>query len=182
MKHVRGTLFIDYVRLIRSRKDVEWSSFLEREDFAYLTQRIEDHAWYPTTTFSRLGLAILYVVAQGSLDMVRAWGKLQVDAMLRIHPEILAAGDPRESLMRVVVFRRGYFDFDVLVTRELLDNAASFELAYEMNDTAELAACTQTLGALEELVRRAGGQQVLARFSERRWERDARTVLELTWS
>ncbi len=182
MKHVRGTLFLDYVRLIRSRKDVNWGAFLEPEDFVYLAQRIDDRAWYPTATFGRYGLAILYVVAQGSLDMVRVWGQMQVDAMLRIHPEILEADNPRESLMRVVVFRKGYFDFDVLTTRELLDDAASFELEYEMNDLAEVAACTQTLGALEELVRRAGGQQIQARFTERRWERDARTVLELSWS
>ncbi len=162
-------------------KDVDWSSFLEPEDHVYLSQQIDDHQWYPTATFERFGLAILYVVARGSLAMVRTWGHLQVDAMLRIHPEILEDGNPYESLMRVVVHRAGYFNFEVLTVKEVLDNSATFELRYDMCDAAELAACMQTLGAFEELVRRAGGREIKAEFLERRWETDARTVLELTW-
>lgn len=181
MKHVRGTLFVDYVRLIRRSKQVDWSSFLEPEDFVFLAVQIDDREWYPLDTFERFGLGILHAIADGSLDMVRTWGYLQVDAMLRLHPEIIEPGSPYESLMRVVVYRAGYFDFEVLTVKEVLDDAARFELQYDMCDTAELAACMQTLGAFEELVRRAGGKDVKAVFTERRWEGDPRTTLELSW-
>ncbi|MEZ4233758.1 MAG: hypothetical protein R3B89_31575 [Polyangiaceae bacterium] len=182
MKHVRGSLFVDYVRLIRSRKDIDWTRYLEPEDCVYLKGSIEDQAWYPLPTFERLGVAILNTVAQGSLAMVRVWGHLQVDAMLRIHPEVLAANDPYESLHRVSVHRKGYFDFDVLTPREVLDDHASFELNYNFSDLGELAACVQTLGAFEELVKRAGGRDVKAVFAERRWEGDRRTLFQLSWS
>ncbi|MCB9605492.1 MAG: hypothetical protein H6716_02815 [Polyangiaceae bacterium] len=181
MKHVRGSLFVDYVRLIRSRKDIDWNRYLEPDDLAYLKGAIEDQAWYPLETFERLGVAILNTVAQGSISMVRVWGHLQVDAMLRIHPEVLAPGDAYESLHRVIVHRKGYFDFDVLTAREVLDDHASFELNYAFSDLGELAACMQTLGAFEELVKRAGGKQVDARFTERRWEGDRRTLFLLSW-
>jgi hypothetical protein len=182
MSHVRGSLFVDYVRLIRSRKDVDWSRYLEPQDFVYLQEPIEDAKWYPTSTFERMGLGIVHGIAFGSLVPVHAWGRAQVDAMLRIHPEILEPDNPRESLMRVVVHRRGFFDFEVLVVREIADCHASFELQYQMSDVAELAASMQTMGAFEELVERAGGSDITARFTRRAWEGNASTVLELAWA
>lgn len=182
MKHVRGTLFRDYVRLIRSRKDIDWARHLEPEDMVFLEQRVDDASWYPIATFERYGLGILHEVAGSSLSPVRMWGQFQVDAMLRLSPDILEAGDPRESLMRVVVHRKGFFDYDVLTVKEILDDHALFELSYKMSGVAELAACTQTMGALEELVRRAGGRNVHAAFVARTWEGDPSTVLELTWA
>jgi hypothetical protein len=182
LKNVRGSLFVDYVRLIRSRKDIDWSRYLEAKDFAFLQGRVDDAAWYPIATYERFGVGILSAVAGNSLATVRMWGQFQVDAMLRQRPDILEAGDPRESLMRVVVHRKGFFDYDVLTVKEILDDHARFELNYAMSGVAELAACSQTLGALEELARRAGGRNVKAAFSQRTWEGDPCTILEITWS
>ena len=182
MKHVCGSLFVDYVRLIRSRKDIDWSRYLEPEDSGFLQGRVDDSAWYPIATYERFGVGILSAVAGNSLATVRMWGQFQVDAMLRLRPDILEVGDPGESLMRVVVHRKGFFDYDVLTVKEILDDHARLQLNYAMNGVAELAACSQTLGALEELVRRAGGQNVRAAFTERTWEGDARTVLEINWA
>ncbi|MCA9622287.1 MAG: hypothetical protein KC731_24855 [Myxococcales bacterium] len=170
------------MRLIRSRKDVDWSRYLEPGDFDYLDGTIEDGAWYPTSTYERYGLAILHQVALGSVAMVRTWGRFQVDAMLRVQPGLIAHDDPRESLMRVVVHRKGFFDYDVLTVLGVLDDHARFQLSYRMCDVAELAACAQTTGALEEITRRAGGMDVKAGFMERTWEGDSRTVLEIRWS
>jgi hypothetical protein len=181
-RHVRGSLFVDYVRLIRARKEVDWSKYLEPEDFAFLREPIDDAGWYPTATFERFGLGILHAVANSSVEMVRNWGRFQVDAMLRLQPEILAHNSPRESLMRVVVHRKGFFDFDVLTTKEISDGHAVFELDYQMSHVAELAACMQTIGAFEELVTRAGGREVVARFTRRAWEADGCTAFEVTWS
>ncbi len=181
MSRVRGTIFVDYVRLIRSKKEVDWSRYLEPVDFDFLSQKITDEAWYPTSTFERYGLGILHGVAGSSLGMVRQWGCFQVDAMLRIHPGILETNNPCESLMRVAVHRKGFFDFEVLTIKEITDGHALFGLDYQMSDVAELAACMQTLGAFEELVRRAGGNDVNAQFTERAWEGADTTLLELTW-
>ena len=182
MRQVRGTLFVDYVRLIRGRKEIDWSRYLEPGDFVFLRERIEDSSWYPMATFERYGLGILHAVAGSSIAMVRNWGRFQADAMLRLNPKILERDNPCESLMRVVVFRRGFFDFDVITTHEVTDGRALFGLGYQMSDVAELAACTQTMGAFEELVRRAGGKKVKARFAGRTWEGDENTSLELSWS
>ncbi len=182
MNQVRGSLFVDYVRLIRTRKDIDWSRYLQPVDIELLERRVVDAQWYPTPTFERYGLAILHAIANSSLEVIRQWGRFQVDAMLRLHPGILEPQNPCESLMRVVVHRRGFFDFDVLTVKEVTDGHASFELDYQMSDVAELAACMQTMGAFEELIQRAGGQRVKGQFTRRVWEGDPQTALELTWS
>lgn len=34
-RHVRGPLFVDYVRMLRARKDVVWSNTLPPEDLTW---------------------------------------------------------------------------------------------------------------------------------------------------
>ena len=46
MRHVRGVLFLDYVRMLRSQKAVDWSTHLPPEDLTYLSTKIEPDAWY----------------------------------------------------------------------------------------------------------------------------------------
>ena len=58
-RRVRGSFFVEYVRMLRRRKDVDWSEVLTPEDLPCLEQRIEADAWYPMESFERLGLAIL---------------------------------------------------------------------------------------------------------------------------
>ncbi len=75
-RHVKGTLFVTYVRMVRGNKHLPWAAHLLPEDRPYLQGRIEDGAWYPMATFERLGLAILRLVAKGNLTLVRSWGRL----------------------------------------------------------------------------------------------------------
>jgi hypothetical protein len=74
-RHVRGILFVDYVRMVRGRKDVEWKKYLEPEDFVVLSQVIDPDGWYSMETFERLGVGILREIAHGQLEGVRMWGR-----------------------------------------------------------------------------------------------------------
>jgi hypothetical protein len=50
-RRVKGSLFVDCVRMLRSRADVDWSKHLQPVDLGYLVQRIDREAWYPMATF-----------------------------------------------------------------------------------------------------------------------------------
>ena len=39
-RQVKGTLFVDYVRMLRSRKDVDWTRYLKADDLPFLAARI----------------------------------------------------------------------------------------------------------------------------------------------
>jgi hypothetical protein len=180
-RHVKGTLFVDYVRMLRSRKQVDWSRFLTEADRVYLDSRVEPEAWYPMETFERFGLAILDEVAGGDLFVVRTWGRLQVEHLVSTRADLLVAGDPRESLMRVHVMRRSFFDFGALEIPELSDANARVFVQYGMGNRAEQAAAHQTLGFFGRLVELAGAASVRTGFEQRAWEGDGKTVLALEW-
>src|SRR5262245_47547786 len=114
MRHVKGVLFLDYVRMLRSHKNVDWSLHLPPEDRPWLEERIDPAGWYPMSTFERFGEVILRVVAGGDLRAVRAWGRFQVDTVRATQPHLVEPGDPIETLARFRVFRATFFDFEAL--------------------------------------------------------------------
>jgi len=178
---VKGTLFVDYVRMIRGYKAADWSTHLLPEDMSYLLQRVEPDSWYPMESFERMGLAILAVIAHGDLETVRAFGRASIDSLCAAHPDLLAPGDPRDTLMRFQVLRRSFFNYGAIAIHSISDEEAAFNVGYGMSPTAEEAASWQTLGFLERLLEVAGAQHVTAWFSACAWKDDLVTVAELRW-
>jgi uncharacterized protein (TIGR02265 family) len=179
---VKGSLFLDYVRMLKARKGVDWSTYLAPEDLPYLDARIDPAGWYPMATFERLGLAILETIAAGDLEGVRAWGQISVRPLASLHGDLLVGDDPRESLMRFHVVRRALFDFEAVKVQALSDTEARLEITYGMAPAAEEAAAYQTMGFFEGMLELAGGRNVDARFAQRSWAGDARTVLVVRWA
>lgn len=180
-RHVKGSLFADYVRMIRANKSVQWLSHLEPDDFQYIDQRIDPDGWYPMSTFERLGNAILAEVARGDLSAVRAWGRFSVDQLLAKYPDLVSAGDPIETLMRFRVMRSTFFDFPALTVTALHEGHAEVAIHYGMGARAEEAASHQTMGFFERQLELAGATNVTSAFRERSWAGDPRTVLTIHW-
>jgi hypothetical protein len=180
-RRVKGTLFVDYVRMLRSRRDVDWSKHLQPEDLGCLLRRIEADDWYPMETFERMGLAILTEIAGSDVQSVRMFGRMSIDWLTKTQPNLVAQGDPRDSLMRFQVLRRSFFDFAALDIAAISDGEASITVAYGMAPPAEEAASWQTLGFFERLLEVAGATEVLAWFSSRSWAGDLLTTAELRW-
>ena len=180
--HVKGNLFLDYVRMLKAHKGVEWSAFLVAEDLVYLDQQIDTTAWYPMATFERMGNAILKFVAGGQLLPVQLWGRFSAAQMKLAHPKLLAPSDPVETLNRFRVMRQTFFDFDALEVLMLHIGAGQIAVTYHMGMPAEEAAAVQTMGFFEGLLELAAARDVRALFRERSWLGDARTRLELTWT
>jgi len=181
VRQVKGVLFLDYVRMVRRHKGVDWSEHLAPEDLGYLSTIIDAHAWYPMATFERLGNAILRFVAKDDLRLVRLWGRFSVDQLRAEQPMLVAAGDPVETLNRFRVLRSTYFDFDALEVLMLHDGGAEIAIAYYMGMPAEEAASYQTMGFFERQLELAGAKSIDARFRLRSWAGDPRTILALKW-
>ena len=181
MRRVRGILFVDYVRMLRSHKGVNWSQHLAPEDLPYLKDRIDPDAWYPMETFERMGNAILATVAGGILTPVLMWGRLQASQLRLANPNLLADRDPVESLNRFRVLRQTFFDFDALEVPLLHDDEAQIVIRYHMGMPAEEAAAVQTVGFFEGLLGLAGAREVRSTFKEKSWKGDARTRVDFKW-
>ncbi len=181
IRSVKGVLFADYVRMIRRHKGEEFQRHLAPEDARFLVEYVEPDHWYPMASFERMGNAILAVVARNDMQAVRMWGRFSVDQLLSANPQLVADGDPVETLNRFRVLRASYFDFDALEIPMLVEDQAQVIVRYHMGMPAEEAACHQTMGFFERLLELAGAGSVDAHFAERSWAGDARTLLELNW-
>lgn len=182
MRQVKGILFVDYVRMVKAHKGVEWPALLAPEDLRHLDEQIDVTAWYPMSTFERLGNAILRFVAGNQMFPVQLWGRYSASQLHASHPMLLSSGDPVETLNRFKVLRDTFFDFDALDVLLLHDGAAQIAIRYHMGMPAEEAASYQTMGFFEGLLELAGAREVTARFRERSWDGDVRTRLDLTWT
>ena len=144
-RNVKGILFSDYVRMIRSHKTVDWAAHLSREDMFYLRLPIEPLEWYPMETFERFGNAILDEVAGGNLEAVRMWGSMSVDQLADATPALIAEGNAVETMMRFRVQRSTFFDFEALEIPTLTEDHAHVVIHYFMSPLAEEAASIQTM-------------------------------------
>ena len=107
--------------MIRRRKDVDWTRTLSIEDLALVQQRIDPEAWYPMSSFERLGLGILANFEGAGFDAVRLWGTFSAHQFVREHPSCVAPKDPLETLMRLKVQRATLFDFPAFDMPTLID-------------------------------------------------------------
>ncbi|MBX3212749.1 MAG: hypothetical protein KF850_11995 [Labilithrix sp.] len=180
-RHVKGILFADYVRMIRGQKSIDWKRHLEDEDLTFLVQRVDPAGWYPMQTFERMGNAILKEIAAGDVEAARMWGRVSVDQLRLATPSLLAERDPLETLMRFKVLRSTFFDFEAVEVTTAASDHAAVRLHYHMGAMAEEAASFQTMGFFERLLVIAEAEGVDARFTQRSWAGEARTVLELHW-
>jgi hypothetical protein len=179
-RQVKGTLFVDYVRILRAKKGADWSRHLSPGDLPYLSQRIEPNSWYPMETFERMGLAILAEITP-SPDLVQAWGRAQIDWLWQVHPNLVVPGDALETLMRFRVVRASFFNYEALRIADLSDGEAVIMVSYGMSPPAEEAATHQTLGFFERLLEVAGATQARAWLSAKSWEGALATTIRLRW-
>lgn len=182
MRQVRGVLFVDYVRMLRSQKAVDWSRHLAAEDLPYLQMHIAPDGWYPMPTFERMGNAILATVTRGELFPVQLWGRYSAAQLRAANPMLLAPNDPPETLSRFRVLRQTFFDFEALEVPLLHDDEAHIIIRYHMGVPAEEAAAYQTMGFFEGLLELAGAKDVRAAFQDRSWDGDPRTLLVIRWT
>ena len=180
-RNVKGILFADYVRMMRGQKEVDWSKHLPRSDLFYLRSKVVLDDWYPMETFERLGNAILTEIANGDVDSVRLWGRLSAGIQAESQPEIVALGDPIETMMRFKVLRSASFDFDAIHIPALDPDHARVEIRYQMGARAEEAACHQTMGFCEGLLALADVSVLHVSFEQRSWAGDDRTTLVIRW-
>jgi len=178
---VKGILFLDYIRMIKAKKDITWRQWLRPADLAILEARIDENAWYPMESFERMGAAIFKQVAFNDLEEVRLWGRLSVGSLVKTNPNLVSPGEPIETLYRFQVLRRSFFNFSAIDIKALHGNYAKLQIEYDMGRTAEAAATYQAIGFFEQLLQLAGAQNLQANLLLRSWEGDPTTIIELKW-
>ncbi len=161
--YIKGSLMVDYVKMIRANKDKPWDKYLTLDDWDIIDGSVLSSSWYPFESFRRMGGAIFREIAQSNLDIVRGFGRQSIDNFLLIYRNILNPGNPLMSLNRFAEIRQLYIkgDFDIKV----MQNGGNW-LKYQISAPRALefelfeAFTYQLAGNGEGIVDRAGGKNV----------------------
>jgi len=179
---VKGTMLVDYVRIIRSRPDIRWEKHLTAEDMSRLEQRIFPMGWYPFDFFMRAGLAILHEVAHDDLNLVRQFGKITMRNLIENTLTMLKdRKDVFDAFRRLNAIGNRFFNFAV----PRYEKEGEKSLRVTLLDAPDLegleAFCYQIIGNYEYMIEIYGGKNVELAWDKKTWEGDEHTSFLLSW-
>ena len=180
-KHVKGTLFLDYVRMLRKRKQVDWSKYLNQEDMELLNQMILPSNWYPLETYQRMGVAVLHEISKGDNEMARAWGRGAMDELVGIYKTLVKPGQPLDSMKKFQVLRSRFFDFEGLEVVPKEDKRVHVIVDVAFGGVADEAYAFQMLGSFERLLELSGAKNIQFEIIKKAWEGEPNSVLDISW-
>ena len=159
---VKGTLLLDYVRLIRTNPDRPWDKWLKPEDLKIVHGQVLASGKYPFMSFSRIGYAVFKEIALGNLDTVRGFGHFFIKGMIEVYGKtVLVPGDAPATIQKFAQLYRVWMIGGGETSLEKLgDKKLVFRLAPPdegQGEEATNAYMHQVAGQIEELVRLAGG-------------------------
>ncbi|HUT55337.1 MAG TPA: hypothetical protein VM658_18250 [bacterium] len=160
---IKGTLLIDYIRLIRSTKNIDWERHLTPEDWELVNSRILSSNWYSSDAWQRIGRTLYQVGAKRDLNLIRTFGPMIMKGLLDVYKNILCQGDPKESIKKFEVLRRNFIrnvDADLKVS-EMNENRVKVSLNVTDHDREigdPEAFMYGVAGCLDELIKRSGGK------------------------
>lgn len=161
---VKGTFFLDFIKVIKSNKDKNLGKWLTPEDWNVINSKIMPSQWYPYETYQNAGQAIFKEVAKENVDITRAFGKMIGVNLSVFYQNLLIPGDPAASVEKFVILRNNWFK-GVKTAFQLLDrhkNSLTFKLIYSADDKvpAEEAFAYLLAGILEGLIDQTGAKNV----------------------
>jgi hypothetical protein len=163
---VKGTMILDYARIIRANRDKDWSKYLKPEDWIIIEGQVLPSNWYPYDSFNRIAFAVFKVIGGGKMEAARAFGRYTIKNLLDIYKNILVPGDPFASVDKLAKLRRTFFNGDV--DTRMGEHGQGFLIYHVIAGSLEQdrekveAFCNQIAGNLEEIAEQAGGKNVKA--------------------
>jgi hypothetical protein len=159
---VKGTVIMDYVRIVRENPDRDWKRYLKDEDWEIINGDVLPSVWYPYEFFHRLGYAMFKEMAQSNLEAVRLFGKMNIRNTLQVYKGVLVPRDPVASAENFANLRRNFIraDADTRMTEHGDKWLKYLVVAPSIDRDAESlrAFCYQIAGNLEGLVEDCGLQ------------------------
>ncbi len=182
-RHVKGSLFQEYVRMVRKNKQVDWSQYLESGDMEYLNRLILPSQWYPYGVYQRLGAAIFHELAGRNPEVARSWGRYTMEGMAELYGKnLIEMGDPKRTLKKFHAIYMHFFDFEGFTIDMAEENRAEIKINPAFGKLAVQGYTYQMLGSFHRLIELSGAKDVRAEFVKKMWDGAQETVISIQWS
>jgi len=182
MKMAKGTILLDYVRAIRSRKDIPWDKYLTKEDLEIINGKIFPTGWYPFETFRHCGQFVLHEIAKDDFNVVRMFGKFSMKNLIdKTYHTLAQVKDVHEALEHLNNIRNRFFNFTGPVSEKLGPQSIRVYLENDPNEPELHAFCYQIVGSYECIIELHGGRNVNFTWEKQVWRGDKSTSFIITW-
>ncbi|MDD5223894.1 MAG: hypothetical protein PHE84_07875 [bacterium] len=181
---VKGTIFVDFVKTIRSSKDERILSYLTEKDREVISGLIFPSGWYQLDTFLRCLTAVFEVLGDKKPENARMWGRVfGAKIFTGVYKDIKFTGDKD-----VPVALKGFaLTSKTFFTGSGLEQvfAEGKKARFRVTRVTELPAITiffhVLAGCLEVYIEMAGGQNPQVSFTEKVIDGKKEVVFETLW-
>ncbi len=160
----KGTLLIDYVKIIRENKDKGWDKWLKPEDWEIINSNVLPSTWYPYESMQRIGFAVFKEIADSNLDLACEFGKFAIRNLFDIYKNLVIPGDPVGSVKKLTQIRANLIKGDAeLELTGSGDDWLNFKLVVPPSERGTehiLAFVHQMSGSLIGIVENTGEKNV----------------------
>jgi len=180
-RFVKGSVLVDYLKLMRSSPHLPWSDHLSPEELKQLGEMILPASWYSVDLFQRLGLAVFKLISKENYEVVRGYGRFLAEQMHAQNPGLVVKGRPLDTLNKYQVIQDRLFSFKVLEIKPQGPGRLSFLAHFLPEDVAIRLYMEVTAATIGRLIEFAEGRNLRARILEGMWQGANRNIMEVTW-
>lgn len=182
-KKAKGTMLIDFIRMIRSFKDLDWNKYLKKEDWDIINSIVLPAKWYPFDLYYRCSLATYKLIAQGKLENARAYGQAMAKQLFEgTYKSMVQSKNAAQALKQFVMTYGSLFNFGVLKIESNASNQVKIHLDYEGDDDGTSAYAYQLMGMLETLIDLTGTKNGKVKLSAKQWDGAPKTTFDIVWT
>ncbi len=181
-KMAKGSMLIEFIRIIRSFKDLDWNKYLKPEDWDIINSIVLPSKWYPFEFYYRCSFATYKLLAQGKLENAHAYGQAMAKNLVQnTYKSMVQNKDSNQALSQFVSIYGGLFNFGVLKLEKVDSKKVKIHLNYIGDKEGVSAYCFQLKGMLETLIEASGGKGGKVNISAKQWEGAPATTFDVTW-
>jgi len=188
MAKIKGTLLLEFVRMIRANKDKDWKKYFTEQNLKLIYGNILPNIWYPIEICERAGEAVFKEIAQGNLELAKAWGKFVVEDMgNRFYHHLVRFQDPVGALQRIKTFLKQWYIFDdpnfqAVDFAQLSPTTVKLTIRYDRPFEFFEPYIYQLAGEFEKIVELNGGKEPKAIIIESDYKSNKPSaVIEVSW-
>jgi hypothetical protein len=181
-KMVKGTMLINFARMIRSNKNLNWNRYLKPEDWEIVNTLVLPSKWYPFETYLRCAMASFQLLGNGKLETARLSGQLMGKNLFETtYRSIITTKDPLQGLKKFVLTYVSFFNFSSLKFDKIEEKHVQIHNNYDTGKEAIVPYCHQLMGVFDSLIEITGGQNHKIWLSAKQWEGAPTTTFDITW-
>jgi uncharacterized protein (TIGR02265 family) len=181
-RKAKGTVLLDFIRMIKANKHLDWSNYLKPEDWEIFDSIILPAKWYPFDLYYRCSFAVFNVLGKGDMAVARAFGQsLATKLFETTYTSMVQRQDPMLGLQHFAQTYGSLFNFSLVRMEKVGPRHARMFHDFEATDKGNDAYGQQLKGMFEVLVQKTGGKNGKVEIGAKQWEGASATSFEVTW-